>query len=361
MRRINYLLLSLILIFTLTSCKSSSNDSLNIYNVGEYMDLEIIEAFENEYNINVNYSTFDSNETAVTKMQSESFDLVILSDYAVEQSLINDMIKPIDWSKIEGFDKSYLQEDLLAILNDLKNEEEGFDFLNYAVPYFFGKVGICYDKNIVEEEDIKEGFKILHNEKYDGKVAYYDSARDGFMVAFKELGYSMNTTNKDEIEKAFSWIKDIRKYTNCAFKTDELLSEMPDGKYAVSLMYSGDAIYSLMEQNDNINLDFYVPECGTNFFCDGMVIPKNCKNEDLAYKFLSFISRHDNAKKNSCYVGYTSPIKSVYNDLVLEGEYFYDYKEYYQVCYNKGLDQMYRYNGQMTLLLNDYWVKLKLS
>ena len=322
MKKINILILSFLMLLTLNSCEKSSGDSLNIYNVGEYLDLDLIDEFEQEYGVSVNYTTFDSNETAITKMQSDSYDLVVLSDYAVEQASVNDMIKPIDWSRIEGFNQNMLVSSLYGILNDLKEEENGFDFLKYSVPYFFGKVGICYDKNKVSEEDILEGFKILHNEKYDGQVAYYDSSRDGFMVAYKELGYSMNTTSLSETEEAFSWIKEIRKTVNCAFKTDELLSEMPDGKYAISLMYSGDAIYSMMEENDDVDLDFYVPDCGTNFFCDGMVIPSTVKNEDLAYKFISFMLRHDNAKANSIYVGYSSPIESVYNELVMPGEEF---------------------------------------
>lgn len=361
MKKINILFLTLISILILSSCQNSSGSSLNIYNVGEYLDLDLIDEFEREYNVSVNYTTFDSNETAITKMQSDSYDLVVLSDYAVEQASVNDMIKPIDWSKIEGFNQNMLVSSLNDILHDLKDEENGFDFLKYSVPYFFGKVGICYDKNKVDEDDIKEGFKILHNEKYDGQVAYYDSSRDGFMAAYKELGYSMNSTSISETEEAFNWIKEIRKKVNCAFKTDELLSEMPDGKYAISLMYSGDAIYSMMEENDDVDLDFYVPECGTNFFCDGMVIPTSAKNEDLAYKFISFMCRSENAKANSIYVGYSSPINTVYNELVMPGEEFEEYKDYYIVNYNKGRDELYRYNSQMTITLNDYWIKLKLS
>lgn len=361
MKKISILLLGALMVFILNSCQGSSGSSLNIYNVGEYLDLDLIDEFEKEYNVSVNYTTFDSNETAITKMQSDSYDLVVLSDYAVEQASINNMIEPIDWSRVEGFNQNMIVDSLKGILADLKEEENGFDFLSYSVPYFFGKVGICYDKNKVDEEDVLDGYEILHNKKYEGQVAYYDSSRDGFMAAYKELGYSMNSSSLEETEEAFNWIKQIRKTVNCAFKTDELLSEMPDGKYAISLMYSGDAIYSMMEENDDVDLDFYVPECGSNFFCDGMVIPSSAKNEDLAYKFISFMLRPENAKANSIYVGYSSPIASVYEELVMPGEEFADYKDYYIVNYNKGYDEIYRYNPQMTVILNDYWIKLKLS
>lgn len=360
MKRFNAIILLILSVLILNSCSKNNSDSLNIYNVGEYLDMDLLEEFENQYEVSVNYTTFDSNETALTKMQSDSYDIVILSDYAVEMASLNDMLLPIDWSKVEGFDQSMIVDSLLEILKDLKYEENGFDFLKYSVPYFFGKVGICYDKNKVSQEDIEKGYEILHNEKYKGMVAYYDSSRDGFMAAYKALGYSMNSTSIEETEEAFNWIKDIRKKVNCSFKTDELLSEMPDGKYAISLMYSGDAIYSMMEENDDVDLDFYVPDAGTNFFCDGMVIPSSAKNVDLAYKFISFISQEEKAKQNSVYVGYSSTIQTVYDQLVLPGEEFEDYKDYYKVSYNKGKDEIFRYNPKMTVILNDYWIKLKL-
>ena len=129
MKKINILILSFLMLLTLNSCEKSSGDSLNIYNVGEYLDLDLIDEFEQEYGVSVNYTTFDSNETAITKMQSDSYDLVVLSDYAVEQASVNDMIKPIDWSRIEGFNQNMLVSSLYGILNDLIEEENGFDFL----------------------------------------------------------------------------------------------------------------------------------------------------------------------------------------------------------------------------------------
>ena len=360
MRKILVLFLPIILALTLASCSGSTEGDLKIFNAGEYIDEELITAFEKRYGASVSYVTFDSNETAITKMKSEYFDLVIPSDYAIEQLKMSNMIKPIDWSRIEGFTKEDLAEPVLEITEKLKNEEDGWDMLEYSVPYFFGKVGITYDANIVDYEDVKVGWSLLHNEKYRNKVAYYDSSRDGFMAAYKELGYSMNSTSLQETEEAFEWIKKIRQTTNCAFKTDELLSEMPDGKYAISLMYSGDAIYSMMEQNDNIDLQFYAPESGTNVFIDAMVMPSNCRNEDLAYKFISFMLEAENAKANSIYVGYTTPVASVYEELVQEGEEFYDYKDYYHVTINEN-DEVFRYNAEMKVILNDYWVKLKLS
>ena len=360
-KKIIIFIVSIITLLSISSCnKEESSNSLTIFNVGEYIDPDLLTKFEDETNIKINYVTFDSNEAAITKMESESFDLVVPSEYAVEQLILENKLQKLDWSKID-LKKEELSSDLILLLDKLKNEENGYDLLEYGMPYFFGKVGILYDQNKIESDQIEElGWEIFKNENVRNKTAYYDSSRDGFMVALKSLGYSMNTTDPKELEEAFNWIKDVKKKTNCAFKTDELLSEMPDGKYAVASMYSGDAIYSIDEENENLDLAFFVPEEGTNVFVDSLVIPKNAKNVDAAYKFINFINEYENALANTLYVGYSTCINAVYEDVILEDGDYYDYKDYYKVSFSEN-DEFFRYNPELKIILNDYWVKLKLS
>ena len=360
---INYipLLTATLLAFSLTSCSSQESGDLSIFNVGEYIDPELIEAFEEEYDCQVSYSTFESNEAAITKMKTEQFDIVVPSDYALEQMVVDDMIVEIDWSRLEVASKDVMTSDMLAILDNLNSGDNPFDLLEYGVPYFFGAVGILYDQNKVDSSDIESlGWDIFRCEKYKDKVTYYDSSRDGFMVAEKQLGYSMNTTDIVELEEAFNWVVDVKEKTNPAYKTDELLSEMPAGKYAIGLMYSGDAIYCIDIEDENVDLAFYVPESGTNVFVDSFVIQKGAKNMDMAYKFIDFMYDYDNAYQNSSYVGYSSPVEDVYQDIVLEDGDYYDYADYYKVSPNEN-DEIYRYNEALKIQLNDYWVKLKLS
>ena len=359
-KKILLILSSLLVIFSLASCGTSETGDLTVFNVGEYIDPDLISKFEEEYKCKVNYVTFDSNEAAITKMESESFDIVVPSEYAVEQLIKDGKLQKLDWSKI-NITKDDLSQDLVFLLDKLKNENEGYDLLEYAMPYFFGNVGIVYDRNKVSDEEIEElGWTIFKDSKYMNKTAYYDSSRDGFMVALKALGYSMNTLDEKELEEAFNWILDVKQKTNSAFKTDELLSEMPDGKYAISLMYSGDAIYAIQEENENVDLAFYVPPTGTNVYVDSMVIPKNAKNTEMAYNFINFMCEYDNALANTEYVGYSSCIEEVYNDVIKEDGEFYDFKDYYKVTYSLN-DEFFRYNPELKYILNEYWVKLKLS
>ncbi|MCR5786081.1 MAG: ABC transporter substrate-binding protein [Acholeplasmatales bacterium] len=352
-------LLSLPFVFSLTSCKQTSEGGdLKIFNAGEYLDPDLLEAFEKEYNCKVNYSTFESNEAAVTKMQTESYDLVIPSDYSVDELAKAGMLKEIDWDKI-NFSKEDMSDSLVSTLDRLNSGNDPLDLLKYGVPYFYGIVGIVYNANIVDEEDLEEGWNILKNPKYKGKVAYYDNPRDGFIAPLKTLGYSLNTNSSEEVDEAFNWILDMKGKTNPAYKTDELLSEMPQGKYALGLMYSGDALYAISLEDEDVDLRFFVPEEGSDLFIDSMVIPTSCKNEEMAYNFINFISSYDNAYQNSSYVGYTSPIKEVYQDIIAEDGDYYEDAIYYEVRDNKN-DEVYRYNKDLKIKFNDYFVKLKL-
>ena len=187
----------------------------------------------------------------------------------------------------------------------------------YSVPYFWGTVGIVYDKTKVEIRDLEaEGFGIFLDEKYKGDVYLYDSERDAFMMALKDLGYSMNTTSEKEIQEAYDWLVQCVETMDAEIVTDEIIDNMAQGRKALGLIYSGDATY-VMEENENMG--YYMPDTGTNLWSDAMVIPKNAKNPELAHAFINFASDYDGAYDNSSYVGYTSANQEVMDDIYGEG------------------------------------------
>ena len=327
----------------------SSKEKLALFNWGEYIDPDLIKAFEKENDVCVNMSTFDSNESAITKMKTQSFDLIIPSDYAVEQMVEEDLIAEIDWSKITDFDKeTELATGLVSIL-----ENVDFDILKYGVPYFWGNVGVLYNKDKVSLETLEAKEWEIFNE--DLEVAFYDSSRDGFMVALKTLGYSMNTTVTSELEAAEAWLTDLAKKDNVVFLTDEILDDMVKLTYDIALTYSGDAIYLMSEQE---KLGFYVPNSGTNVWVDTMVIPKNAKNEDLAYKFINFMLSYDSQKANTEYVMYTTVRKDLYEELIVEGSDFYDYVEAYNVVIHEN-DEVYGFNSTTKAIMSDAWARIR--
>ena len=290
------LALVLLLVSVLTGC--GNKEKLSIFLPGEYMSDELIPEFEKMYNCKVDVELFDSNEMMYTKvMAGGSYDILIPSDYMIERLIKEDYLQKLDLSKISNFGS--LVEDVVSA------PYNGFDPDNsYSIPYFYGSVGIVYNKNNVSTEDVEaEGFEVMRDPKYAGKLYMYDSERDSFMIAFKALGYSMNTNNEDEIMAAYDWLVDLNSNMDPIIVTDDVIDGMAQGRKDLAIVYSGDAAYILSENED---MRFSMPECGTNVFVDAMVIPKNAENPELAYKFIDYVISYDVAYDNTEAVGYTS-------------------------------------------------------
>lgn len=273
---------------------------LRVYNSGEYVDSELIERFEEENDCQIIYETYDSNESMYTKLQSGSeYDILVPSDYMIERLVKEKFLKKIDWTKITNKNK------IVPKLLD-NNFDKGN---NYTVPYYWGTVGILYDKTKVSQKDLKQGWDILKNPKYKNKIYMYDSERDSFMIALKALGYSMNTHDKKELQEAARWLMEQNETMNPVYVGDDVMDNMISGNKDMAVVYSGDGAYIISE---NENMGFVVPQQGSNVWTDGMVITKYCKNTDLAHKFIDFFLQEDVAIQNTEYIGYDSAVESVY-------------------------------------------------
>ncbi len=288
----------------LTGCGGGNKKTLKIYNCGEYIDKNLIEQFEEEYNCRVVYETFDSNETMYTKLMSgETYDILVPSDYMIERLIKEDYLQPIDWSQIPNAEN----------LMDVVMENAAYDPEHtYTVPYFWGTVGIIYDTTVVAEEDVAQGWNLLKDTDYAGNIYMYDSERDSFMVALKALGYSMNTTDTAEIDEAYNWLVEQRDTMNPVYVGDDVIDNMISGNKAMAVVYSGDAAYMMTENED---LNYFAPEEGTNIWYDCMVITKDCTETELAHQFINFMLDNENALANSEEVGYTSPVESAFEEM----------------------------------------------
>ena len=290
-----------IICFCIHNFMNINNKSvLRVYNSGEYVDTQLIERFEEENDCQIIYETFDSNESMYTKLQSGAeYDILVPSDYMIERLMKEKFLKKIDWTKITNRDK------IIPKLLD-NNFDKGN---NYTVPYYWGTVGILYNKKKVSQKDLQQGWDILRNEKYKGKIYMYDSERDSFMIALKALGYSMNTHNKKELQEAYQWLMKQSETMDPVYVGDDVMDNMISGNKDMAVVYSGDGAYIISE---NENMGFMVPEQGSNVWTDGMVITKYCDNTDLAHKFIDFFLQEDVAIQNTEYIGYDSAVKSVY-------------------------------------------------
>ncbi|NCB33762.1 MAG: extracellular solute-binding protein, partial [Erysipelotrichia bacterium] len=228
----------------------------------------------------------------------------------------------------------------------------------YSAPYFYGSVGLVYNKTAVDPAVIEEkGWEILHDSAYKGRVYMYDSQRDAFMVAFKALGYSMNTEDEGEIQQAYQWLIDMNQAVSPAYVTDEVIDGMANGKMDIALMYSGDAAYVISENPD---MAYIEPKQGTNIWQDAMVVPQNAKCTGLANAFINYMESEEAALANSEYVGYSSPNEKVYDELKGEnGTYFENAAYTPRDGYAK--DETFHYNEVLVQKLSDLWNKVKIN
>ncbi|MCF0109723.1 MAG: ABC transporter substrate-binding protein [Erysipelotrichaceae bacterium] len=322
---------------------------INVYNWGEYIGEDVISNFEEEYNARVNYSLFDSNEEMYTTLLGgNAYDILVPSDYMIERLIQEDMIQPLDKEALSVMDK--LDPTVVGLPYDPEN--------TYSVPYFWGSVGIVYNKNLVTKEELDEkGWNILKDTKYAGNIYMYDSERDSFMVALKALGYSMNTEDEAEIQEAYEWLVELHQTMNPGYLTDEVNDAMINEERAMAVVYSGAAAYIMSE---NENMGYYEPLQGTNIWTDGFVIPSNAKCPGLAHEFINFALSDESMEDSSITVGYTSANKAVADKMVSEGEYFEGNSAYTpRSGYEK--DEVFKHNEVLKKKLSELWIKVKVN
>lgn len=324
---------------------------LNVYNAGEYIGENVLSDFETMYNARVNYDTFESNEIMYTKLLGgSSYDVIVPSDYMIERMISEDMLQPLDLSK-QTNEKDYDP----AVLEMREDYDPGGV---YSVPYFWGTVGMVYNKQIVDPDKIEEkGWEILKDTEYKNNIFYYDAQREGFMIALKALGYSMNTDNESEIQEAYQWLREMNNTMDPAYVTDEVIDGMVNYEKAIAVMYSGDAAYVL---NENMDMAWIEPKEGTNIWSDGMVIPKNSSCPGLANEFINYMASYNVQYANTEWVGYTSPRTDVVEYMSgPDGDYYENAAFSPRKDYAR--DETFHYNEKLTRQLSDLWNKVKVQ
>lgn len=347
MRKLISLLLALLFLVGCLNQNRSERKTLRIFMPSEYLDEEVITIFESDYNVRIIMEEFESNEQMYTKLLSGNvYDILIPSDYMIDRLIDEDKLKKIDLDYITNFE--YIKEELLYQDYDPNNE--------YSIPYFYGSIGIVYDKTKVSLAQLeREGWNILRNPEYKGDVYFYDSERDAFMIALKALGYSMNTDNLTEVEEAYEWLSQMAIEMDVVYVMDTVIESMLDANKKLAIMYSGDAAFVMSENED---LRFYMPKEGTNIWTDAMVISKDVMEEELALEWINFMLDYDIAYANSEMVGYSSPVSDVFNELSSEDGLFYG-----NIAYDPRLDyefdETFINNEKLRIAISDLWIKVK--
>ncbi len=304
-KTLGILLIGILILSTLLvgGCGPAKRE-LNVYNWGDYIDESVLKSFESKYQIKVNYDTFTTNEDMYVKLKSggSHYDVVVPSDYMIKRMIDENMLVKPDFANIPNY--KYIGSEFKNLGYDPKNE--------YSIPYMWGTVGILYNKKMVSGKP--DSWNILWDKKYRKQILMLDSQRDSIGIALKMLGYSLNTKNPAELEKAKLALID-QKPLVLAYVVDEVKDKMISGEAALAVVWSGDAAYCMRENPD---LNYFIPKEGSNLWFDGMVIPKDSQHIKDAELFLNYMCDTEIAYKNADYIGYATPHSEVVRKLPTE-------------------------------------------
>lgn len=281
------------------------NVSLNIYNWGLYISdgsdesVDVISAFEELTGIKVNYTTFDTNESMYAKLKSggASYDVIFPSDYMLGKMANEGMLLPLNKENIPN----------LAGISELYLDKEYDPGNVYSVPYMWCMVGITYNKDMVNEADLEQGWNLLWDPRYTGQILQFNNSRDCFAMALKTLGRSMNPTSTQDIDDALVKLQEQKPLVQ-AYVMDEVFDKMEGGEAALAPYYTGDGLTMIAE---NPSLGMFLPEEGTLQCVDAMCIPASSQNQEAAEMFINYMCEVDVALQNALFVQYTSPVEAV--------------------------------------------------
>ena len=331
------------------SADKGESKALNVMNYGEYIDEQVLRNFEKEFGVKINYAFNDTPEAMYTKLQTGvSYDVVVTSDYMIDRLIREKKVQKLDKSIVKNLDQ--LSDQVKNLYFDPEND--------YSAPYLWQNVVLCYDTSKIDPARVEEkGWAILQDPELDGHVFIYDSPRDIFMMALKNLGYSMNTENKDELQEAFDWLVKMNQTIHPDFVGDEMIDGMAHGEKWIAMMYSGDAVYASME---NDRLAVFAPAEGTNIAYDNMFIPSNAENPELANKFINYVLDYENAKMITIETCYSTPNAKVAEEVTAEGGDFEGIEWYIpRTGYEK--DEIYTDNDLLRTETPELLMKVKLQ
>lgn len=333
--------------------------NLNVYNWGEYISdeddeecglFDVNAGFEEYFNekladkygfyIKVNYSTYATNEDMYAKLTNSAvaYDIVIPSDYMIQKMIANDMLLPLDYSKLTNYGN--ISDDFKNLYYDPQN--------SYSVPYTYGMLGIIYNSEFVDEADVEsESWNLLWNKKYAGKILQFNNPRDAFATAMFLEKLDVNSHSFDDWEKALEKLKEQKPILQ-GYVNDEIFNKMKGASAYIAPYFAGDF---LTMAADNEDLRFFYPAEGTNYFVDAFCIPKTSKNPDIAHEYINYMIDVEAATANALYIGYASPnrevVDSEYYQEMLDYNYSTDNIDAWEILYGKTKDEAnvnYPYN-----------------
>lgn len=305
-----------------------SAGEVNVYNWGEYVAngeyglMDVIAEFEEETKIKVNYTTYETNEDLYNMLKNSnvSYDVIFPSDYMISKLIEENMLLELNYDNIPNY------ENLSDRFKNLSCDPES----KYTVCYDWGVTAIVYDKTKVK--NTPKDWNALWDENLKGNILMFNNSRDAMAIAMQLCGIDPSTCTKEDIDKASEKLREqkplLKKYV-----MDQVFTEMETSQAAIASYYAGD-IAMMMEENEN--LDYCLPEDGSNLFYDAMCIPTCSKNKENAEAFINFMQKPEIAAENCRYLRYGSPNKEaieLLEDEIKDSELTFPSDEYLDKCY----------------------------
>lgn len=345
------ILLACFLMYGCSMGRNNDTVTINVCNWGEYIsngtdgNIDVNSQFTKETGINVNYTTFQSNEELFAKMSGNgaAYDVIIPSDYMIARFIENNMLEKLNFENIPNYE---------LIDDNFKNRS--YDANNeFSVPYTWGLMGIFVNKNMVDEPIEEIDWNILWNEKYSNKILMFDNSRDAFGISLMRLGHSLNTTDLNVWKQAADELKKQRPLVQ-AYVMDQIYDKMGNSEAALAPYYSGDA--GIMVKS-NTGIEFVIPKSGTNMFIDAMCIPSGSDHKKEAEEYINFMCRTDIALANSLYTNYSTPHKGAYKELpdeIKSNKVFYPSDDVI-----KNSEVFVNLPGDINKEINALWIQIK--
>jgi spermidine/putrescine transport system substrate-binding protein len=267
---------------------------LNLYNWTGYVAKSTLPNFEKQTGIKVTQDYYTSNEELLAKLQAggTGYDVIVPSDYMVGVMIKSDLLMPLDKSKIPNFKN--IGEDFRGLPYDPDNE--------YSVPYQWGTTGILYNKKEIGELDT---WDVMWNPEFKGKMGMLNDTRETMGAALYRLGYSVNTTDPDQLDEAEAELKKQKPLLRGYFDSYSGIRPLVlNGDLLLGHNFSGDAYDAL---SSNPDLDYVVPKPSATRWTDNMAIPKGAEHPDNAHKFINYILEAKTGAALDNYLYYNSP------------------------------------------------------
>lgn len=345
-RIITTILAAVLLVFTLSSCTiGKEQKTLNFLNYGANIDNKSLKLFEEKYGIKVNQETFDDMEQMYTKVSSGGvkYDVILVSYNLMQRMIKEKLLAKLDKDNIPNIkemDSVYMNQEM-----DPGN--------TYSVPFMFGTVGIIYNTDKIK--DNIDSWDALWDKKYKGEIFMFDTYRDTMGAALKRLGYSMNTSNPDEINEAKKSLIEQKPLVKI-YEVDLGTQTIASGETDINMIWSGEG---LTLEDEHPNLKYIVPKEGANFWIDSLCIPSNSENKKDAEKLVNFLSGKDAQYRTAKQIGYVTPNKEAREmqpDKVKNNPNAYYDAEFLKKC------EMYKdFDNKTKELYDDAWNEIKSS